>query len=513
VGSLEPAPEDHAPAAHPLGLPQPPAHGDAPLDEALGVDEYRLRFVNFNMANSSSFSCVSGLMGPGGRGAFEATFSEPFPDGGEVDLAFVTLVETRLALGEWLKQHLAKGQGPLDRAISTNACREGSKEPGAWQHVHGWLEGLAANYNGNLKSVLAYSSRRFEVEESLVLHGRFTETKVAGLAVPNPKKAFIGRTVKECGQGVRLCMVGAHFPIGKIAAALEEPPPHKTEPLQVAKLSVARALRKVLRRASRRGVLDNESLLIVQGDLNSRTILKASGACDLLQEVLRDQSLQAAMQHQLGLPPGRWREVPRYEEAHDLPVTYKFRESPGHAFERPASDAASWGTPSLTLGDVLVAARACFPRECGVQGPELYRRTLQDVPSEQLRAWGVLFKESEFRPFRFPACADRVIYWAPNGLAPRLSWSVHRGGYQVNHFEKGSDHRPVSLEVTLRIAMDPLSSARPRSRSGSLGSAGEVPAIEHHAVCQSDSEDSETDVQVPTTSFWGAGKSWIGARH
>mmetsp|Transcript_48902 Transcript_48902/g.151547 ORF Transcript_48902/g.151547 Transcript_48902/m.151547 type:complete len:510 (-) Transcript_48902:105-1634(-) len=474
----------------PLG-PLSVAVAEPEASEAAPADEYRLRFLNFNMANSSSFSSVSALQGPGGRGDFETTFTEPFPDGGAVDLAFVTLVETRLPLSDWLQQRLAKEQGPLDMAATQNACREGSKEAGAWQ-VHGWLEGLAANYNGNLKSVLAFSSRRFEQDRALVLHGRLTETKVAGLAVPNPKKAFIGRTMHA--SGIRICFVGAHFPIANTAAALEEPVPGKSDPLQVAKLGLARILRKVLRRACRRGILDGETLLVLQGDLNSRTVLQASGASDLLQEVMRDGNLQAAMQHQLGLPPGRWREVPSYSNAHGLPVTYKFRDRPGHAFEQPAGDAASWGSPSLTLGDVLTAARASFPPPTGVEGPELYRRILKDVPSEQLKAWGIVFKEGDFRPFRFPASADRVIYWASNGLASRLSWIVHRGGYQIHHTEKGSDHRPVSLEVTLRIAMD----QRP-SVPSTADSEAEPLAKE---VCQSDTEESDQEAPSTTSSFW-----------
>mmetsp|Transcript_119413 Transcript_119413/g.338616 ORF Transcript_119413/g.338616 Transcript_119413/m.338616 type:complete len:123 (+) Transcript_119413:3-371(+) len=81
-----------------------------------------------------------------------------------------------------------------------------------------------------------------------------------------------------------------------------------------------------------------------------------------------------------------------------------------------------------------------------------YRSTLHGVQSKQLKSWGVHFKESEFRPFRFPACADRIAYWAPDSLAAHMSWSLPRGGYEINHLQAGSDHRPISLEAVLRIA-------------------------------------------------------------
>lgn len=508
------AAEEPAPAAAgspTASIPNSPTRPTCPAwvsaADADVADEYRLRFLNFNMANSSSFGSVSGLMGPGGRGSFDVTFNEPFPDGGMVDLAFVTLVETRLALSDWLHQQSARREGPLDTAISTNAARQGNKEAGAWQ-VQGWLESLAANYNGNLKSVLAFSSSRFQEDPSLVLHGRLTETRLAGFSVPNPKKAFVGRTLVEAGHGFRLCFVGAHFPICKVAEALEDPP--YAGSLHGAKISLARTLRKVLRKAHKRKILDGETLLILQGDVNSRTVLNSDKSCsDVLQECLRDEGFQNAMQAKLpGLAPGRWHELPCYDRCQDLPVTYKYMDRPGYAFERSADDMASRGKMVLTVGDVLTATGA--PAD-GNEGPEIYRKVLQGVPAEQLKAWGVIFKENEFRPFRFPACADRVIYWAPKALSSRLSWTVHRGGYQVNQLEKGSDHRPVSLEVTLRLTRNLPSkgngSSHPASPTGSDTLAPSSPLSslppQHDAVVrevsQVDTDDSDSEVLMERT--------------
>lgn len=412
--------------------------------------DIRLRFFNFNMANSSDFEGLAELLGPGGRGKFEGALQEPFADGGPVDLAFVSLVETRLALGEWLQQYLAQGRRPLDGGVTTGAAKEGAKKS-EWS-MRGWLDGLAEKYNGNLKTVVAFNRGRFREDEAAALFGRMTETKVAGIPVPNPKKAFIGRTFLAGSTGLRLCFVGAHFPVLQIAAALEEQ--DGGDPLLRAKESMARLLRKILREASATGLADTRTAIFVQGDLNSRTVLRPDGGVkDVLLEVLHDPAMQAAIAHELDLPPGEWFEIGVPEEAQSLPVTYKYGTDVGTAFQRRSGGAQP--ARSLTLGDVL---RASQPQHRGraVSDPEApssaYFRTLRGIPPEQLRAMGLAFKEDEFRPFRFPACADRLICWAPDSLGARLSWTMPRGGCEVNHQQAGSDHRPVTLDLVLHVA-------------------------------------------------------------
>merc|ERR1719188_518395 len=138
---------------------------------------------------------------------------------------------------------------------------------------------MAGAYNGNLKSFLAFAGSRFEEDANGLLFGRLTEARVAGVPVPNPKKAFVGRSIVERpGEGtggVRFCFLGVHFPVAKLAAALED---CAIDQLHGAKVALARSLRKVLRKAGRSGVADKRTILFVQGDLNSRTVLRGETA-------------------------------------------------------------------------------------------------------------------------------------------------------------------------------------------------------------------------------------------
>ena len=78
--------------------------------------------------------------------------------------------------------------------------------------------------------------------------------------------------------------------------------------------------------------------------------------------------------------------------------------------------------------------------------PSLSPRTLLSL-GDWLDHWALAFKAQDFKAFRFPAAADRVIYWASDELHDHLSVELPRQGYEVNHQQLGSDHRPVSLEV------------------------------------------------------------------
>lgn len=129
---------------------------------------------------------------------------------------------------------------------------------------------------------------------------------------------------------------------------------------------------------------------------------------------------------------------------------------------------------------------------------DLYRRTMSQVHPILLQDWGLQFKESNFRAFRFPACADRVIYWAPLALAPRMTWELPRGGYEVNHLQAGSDHRPVSVEAILRIAPMVEGGAAFSFINGfgdslALASCGAPSSGLLSEVCQSDGDDSEPE--------------------
>lgn len=442
----------------------PPTRG-TPTDEAL---EYGMRFFNFNMANSSGFGSVADLQGPGGRGRFLEVLREPLADGHACDIAFATLVETRLNMTDWVQEYLRQHRGlRLDAVLAQNARREGGNHTRSTFRM--WMENLAASYNGNLKSMLAFRSGDFAEDKTASLFGRLTEAKVAGLPVPNPKKAFMGRSVitqytSSHGKCLRICFVSAHFPIAKLAAAMEDCPPPYGDPLHGAKVALAHTLRKVLNKAARRRLTDEHTAIFVQGDLNSRTVLQQDETGveqhhDVLREVLCDDTMQSIIQHGLNVVSGRWRELPAEAgelKVQDLPVTYKFHERPSI----PKGGAPVAG--ALTLGDVAAAAGRCAapptPGDGGVRpsltatSNDFYKRAMSNLGDERLDDWGVAFKKHDFRAFRFPACADRVIYWAPNCLADRMSWELPRGGYEVNPGQLGSDHRPVALEAVLRVA-------------------------------------------------------------
>eukprot|EP00439_Symbiodinium_sp_Y106_P013220 s2923_g1.t3 len=308
---------------------------------------------------------------------------------------------------------------------------------------------------------------------------------------------------------IRICFVSCHFPITQIAAALEDP---LQDPLEAAKIALAKTLRKVLRKAHQRSLTDERTIIFVQGDINSRTVLREGEVNDVLLELLEDESLQSAIQQQLeDLPAGRWREAVSHDSVHELPVTYKFNNKKvcqtGNSPARRRAERAEQSPKSeesgsdrehyLTIGDVMSKARLradSVPDLSKVQTTKttstttskrteggLYKRTLATLGQEWLDNWGVVwslvvhietprwlssfgkpshraqaFKQKDFRSFRFPSCADRVIYWASDALYDRMSWELPRGGYEVNHSQLGSDHRPVSLEVILRISEDPI---------------------------------------------------------
>ncbi|CAJ1343622.1 unnamed protein product [Effrenium voratum] len=403
--------------------------------------EYRIRFYNFNMGNSSNFQSVDQLQGPGGRGKFQDALGERFVDGLAPDVSFATFVETRLNFREWIEQYMAKrSSSRLDSLVAQSARREGKKSNR--NLMLSLMEGIAATYNGNLKSMLAFCSKDFVEDSSGGLFGRLNEPRLGGM-VPNPKKAFIGRSLVlqgEAGRGIRLSFVGTHFPISQVAAALEDP---SKDPLEGAKIALAKTLRKVLKKASLRKLTDEKTIIFLQGDINSRTVLRGSEVNDALLEVLEDESLQSAMQAELELPPGRWREVVPHHSVNDLPVTYKFNaEKSCQTGNSPVRSGSNDPEHYLTIGDVMSKA-------CGFQHG-LYKRTLASL-GEWLDTWGVAFKQHDFRSFRFPACADRVIYWASDELHDYLSLELPRGGYEVNHGQLGSDHRPVSLEVVMKL--------------------------------------------------------------
>merc|ERR1711957_549269 len=117
----------------------------------------------------------------------------------------------------------------------------------------------------------------------------------------------------------------------------------------------------------------------------------------------------------------------------------------------------------LTIGDVMDASLSGrksledndngenkSPRS-GKQKSQ-YGETMSFVGVDQLAQWGVFTQKGAIPAYRFPACADRVLYWAADSLFDRMTWEHPRGGYEVNHAQLGSDHRPVAVEAVLKVA-------------------------------------------------------------
>eukprot|EP00927_Polykrikos_kofoidii_P061498 TRINITY_DN56334_c0_g1_i1.p1 TRINITY_DN56334_c0_g1~~TRINITY_DN56334_c0_g1_i1.p1 ORF type:complete len:582 (-),score=73.63 TRINITY_DN56334_c0_g1_i1:111-1856(-) len=469
--------------------------------------EYRLRFFNYNMGNSFDADTLDSIQGPGHRGPFAATVLEPFEDGKVADVVFCTFPETRTDLHDWSWSTVQSSD--LDKLILLDSLVEGNADCSSLQ---GMLSDVAGAFKGNLKSALAFSSKHFVEDKTASVYGRLMEPKIAGVPLPNPKKAFLGRSFRDHVHQVRFSFIGAHFPIKKIAAILET----SADPLEDSKLVMAHHLRAVLRTARLQGALGGDTILFLQGDLNSRTVLDRVGGCtDVLLEVLADDDLQTAMQYGLTIPKGRWREAVRYGECEHLPITYKFEEWIGRDFQRADGEARTRGYANqLTIGNLLAAAaemetqiapppraRTSFqptPFDHGgdtipqrkvasttvgfsAEDSDIYQKTLNQVPRELLERWGIKFKEVGLKPFHFPACADRVLYWASDELHSRITWSPQSGGYEVNHFQGGSDHRPVVMEAVLRIgpAKAPASLAVPPAAAGAR-IREKSPAGQHH---------------------------------
>jgi hypothetical protein len=458
------------------------------------------------MGNNSVLSSLDNIIFDPSQhreGTLIEAMKAPFDDGKPVDIVYATLVETRLNITEWTQQFLDEHSDLCYRILCKNARKDGSHRTSS--RARAFAERIGASYNGNLKALLAFKIHDLEEDTTASLFGRLTEARIAGIPVPNPKKAFIGRslTAPSMGdrEGIKMCFVSALFPMARLAACLES-----DDALLQCKIAFAKTLRRILLKASKRGLIDEQTMLIVQGDLNSRTVLQNGEAYDVLLELIDDSDIQAALIHELGLPVGRWHEPVPSTDALQLPVTYKFNEAPGNRV--PLS--------SLSLGDILnqVAIPTIEPsspsnspkksfkeRKITGSGDTLetpgstYRRTLTELGDSQLEKFGVAFKKGDFRPYRFPASADRVIYWCPDSLAQRISWQFPKGGYSVNYRQFGSDHRPVCLEAILSFG--PATEITSMASCGSVRSS--VTSESYLEIAFEDDEnDSDEDIGCPS---------------
>jgi len=443
--------EDTPTSAHPEG------HGTDCMQPSVGSERprnLRIRFFSFNMGNNKHFSGLTDIQGPRGHGQFDDIFVEPFADGGTIDVASVCLPETQLSVAKWAKQHMKQDTNILDTIVHQDACTVAGKGT----LFGGFFQGTAAAYNGNLVTLIAFRRKQFQEDEEIAF-GLLSEEDFAGTSLPNPKKAFVGHAIFEKEVGLRMCFLGAHFPLSGIKKALAEA---GTRAIDGTKIALAKILRKVLKQFLQSGSMDDNTLLFLQGDLNSRSVLLGKELSDGLFELLQDDALQVAITHKLPLPPGRWWEVVQHTSGHRLPVTYKYRDDIGEYFKGESTNSRkNIRKKDLTLADFVPAHGKNWNGEDWTA--ETYKKTLVDVGVSKLRNWGLDFNLSDFKPFRFPASADRVIYWAPDQLSGRISWSLPAKGYEVQHLQAGSDHRPVLVDAILHLSPTANESRIPRT--------------------------------------------------
>eukprot|EP00440_Ansanella_granifera_P047990 gb/GFBE01051985.1/.p1 GENE.gb/GFBE01051985.1/~~gb/GFBE01051985.1/.p1 ORF type:complete len:486 (+),score=99.75 gb/GFBE01051985.1/:1-1458(+) len=386
----------------------------------------RLRFFNFNMANIAALDPFTGMFGE--------FLAKPFADGAPVDIAFVALTEARFKMRGFVQQQLDRWKhrlplSGLDALVHRDALR---KRPVRNYNIFSKCRKKVVQHCvGNVKTVLGFSQGRFVKEER--------DEQLQGAFTLNPEKAFIGTSIVRKQDGLRLCFFGTHFPMQKLQAVLLSKN-DENDRLMAAKIEYARVLREVLCQVSSWELGNDQTVVFVQGDLNSRTVFDfheiGSQAKDVLLEVLSDAALMAAIAHDLPLPPGRWREVVHFNGVNEMPVTYKVdpRMRIGNV---------------VTVGDIL--NRIHDPAQPPPQPRNPSRQLTSVARKEFSQGWGLKNDPAKVKPSHFPAFTERVIYWAPDSLTCHLSWALPHGGYEILGHVDGSDHRPVTLEATMEI--------------------------------------------------------------
>jgi len=387
----------------------------------------RMRFFNFNMANIAALDPFVGM--------FAQFLEQPFSDGAPVDLAFVALTEARFKMRGFVEEqleawHRKPPASGLDTLVHRDALR---KKTTSIYNPFSWCrKKLVQRVVGNVKTVLGFRQELFQVEQG--------ETRLDGAFTLNPEKALLGSSIVRRGDGLRLCFFGTHFPMRRLQMVLTSSL-EASEKLMAAKIEYARVLREVLCKVMAWELTKHNTVIFVQGDLNSRTVFDdhesgGSQAKDVLLEVLNDASLMAAIASDLRLPHGRWHEVVPFSGVNEMPVTYKV-------------DPKMCIAKKVTVGDILNRVHdPAQPAPHSSRGDPA--RQLASVHRREFgNEWGLKKDPAKVKPTHFPAFTERVIYWAPDSLACQMSFVLPDGGYEtVGHID-GSDHRPVLLEALM----------------------------------------------------------------
>lgn len=368
-----------------------------------------------------------------------------------VDCVLGTLAETKFPLEDYTKSLELLG----DAHVHSSSALQCLTALGNLSSMKGRV---AQKVSGDLKMFALCRSTLQEVDGGRVFCS-FDESS-QGMSSGNPMKSFIGQTyvTTTADSALRLVMLGTHFPLAKVSSLMADTTKTFEQTLSEMKCLTADLLRKILCHLNERSLIDTCTMVILQGDLNSRCVAFEGKYVDLLMETLQDPRLQdficADLPDELH---GCWREVAKYADSDELPASYRFAKD-------KASVAAN---SSLSMRDVYGDAAEDAPSD--------YRQVLEKLRSTgALKEWGLYSPnlnpkddKAKFKPSRLPACTERVLYYAPACLKERCHWEAPRG-YEVNYLHSGSDHKPVLLEATLKIGQHEASFHGGRHRTHSM---------------------------------------------
>lgn len=313
---------------------------------------------------------------------------------------------------------------------------------------------VADKFGGDLKTVLLCRHEFKEVEGGKVFCSYDGSSQ--GVSKGNPMKSFLGQSFDMTNMPVRFIFLGTHFPMSKLGELMQDTTRSEDDLLQKMKCSVARLLQKILRHLMQRELLHKNTIVLLQGDLNSRCIRHEGKYVDLLTETLQDVRLQQFIASDL--PPelqGEWREVVNEQDTGNLPVTYRF--------DQALSPSDLGNTSRLSLNQVYGGSAWSIEAGSMQESEMTYAQVLDRLRAHgTLEEWGLYSPKhssqvdgnsagsSKFKPSRLPACTERVLFYAPGNMLDSCKWETLRG-YEVNYAQTGSDHKPVFLEATLTI--------------------------------------------------------------
>jgi len=407
-------------------------------------------------------------------------------------VAFVSLTEARFKMRVFVEDQLELWKrAPAASGIDTLTHRDALRKRAAARSFNPFTwcrKKLVQHVVGNVKTVLGFRKEVFETDAQ--------DARLKSVFTLNPEKAFLGSAIARRADQLRLCFFGTHFPMRRLQTVLSSVL-ETSQKLLAAKIVYARVLREVLCKAQGWGLTQPNTVIFIQGDLNSRTIFddhdSGSRAKDVLLEVLNDMDLMAAMALDLRLPPGRWHEVVPFTGVNEMPVTYKV-------------DPKMCVARQITVGDILTrvhdpAQKAPTPRDPTRQLASVHRR-------EFGHEWGLRQDPAKVKPSHFPAFTERVIYWASDALASQMSWVLPSGGYETLGHIDGSDHRPVALEALLVLGpgirslppMPPPDSAEVQDLAAKLANRNFLEKL----ICISEwgPDDSDDDESAIRASEW-----------